>query len=158
MWNGVGGKIEANETPRKSIIREIGEETGIILDSVEFKGLVTWSLNRTKVGGMYVYLVELPEDYIYETPIKTDEGILDWKAMNWILDPENRGVAVNIPRSIEQIINESECNEYRCIYEDGQLIQFETRKINEDIEYIRDGKIIEEQIFSMYFEEGHGIR
>ncbi len=158
MWNGVGGKIEACETPRESILREIEEETGIILESIEFKGLVTWSIDRIRVGGMYTYLAELPENYCYKTPIKTDEGILDWKDINWILDPENRGVASNIPRSIEMIINKPECNEYRCIYENDQLIKFETREINESIEYISDNKILEKEIFSMYYEEGHGIK
>ena len=40
MWNGVGGKIEDNETPYEGIIRETFEETGIELSSVMYKGLL----------------------------------------------------------------------------------------------------------------------
>ena len=40
MWNGVGGKIEENETPYEGIIRETFEETGIELSSVTYKGTV----------------------------------------------------------------------------------------------------------------------
>ena len=39
MWNGVGGKIEDNETPYEGIIRETLEETGIDLPSVTYKGM-----------------------------------------------------------------------------------------------------------------------
>ena len=40
MWNGVGGKIEENETPYKGIIRETLEETGIELPSVTYKEML----------------------------------------------------------------------------------------------------------------------
>lgn len=157
MWNGVGGKLEPGETPRESIIREIAEETGISVSSIAFKGLVTWSVDRHRVGGMYTYFAELPEDYPFETPVKTEEGILDWKELNWILDPANRGVAYNIPKCIERIVAEdSSCAEYRCFYEAGQLVKFEIIELAADIEDITDSKIIEERIFKRYYEEGHG--
>jgi 8-oxo-dGTP diphosphatase len=157
MWNGVGGKLEANETPRESIIREIKEETGIAVEHIHFKGLVTWSVDRKRVGGMYTYLVELPLNYQYECPLKSDEGILDWKEIRWILHSENRGVAYYIPRSLEKILSESICFEHRCFYEDGQLVKYEFKEINEGIENITDQKTLE-RIFCKYFEEGHGIR
>jgi 8-oxo-dGTP diphosphatase len=158
MWNGVGGKIEPNETPRESIMREVAEETGIILETIEFKGLVTWLVDGIRVGGMYTYLAQLPDNYAYETPVKTDEGILDWKDLNWILNPENRGVAYYIPKCIEKIIHESNCHDYRCVYENGQLIQFETDEVHAGIEYITDHRSLEEQILGRYFEEARGIR
>ncbi len=158
MWNGVGGKLERNESPRESIIREIKEETGIVLDTVHFKGLITWSVDGNSVGGMYTYMAELPLDYRYETPIKTDEGILDWKDIQWILNPENRGVAYNIPRSIEMILFDGKCYEHRCFYMDGKLMNHESRVIDKGMENISDERVIEELIFSKYFEKGHGIR
>src|SRR5690554_5924792 len=114
VWNGVGGKIEPNETAKHSALREIKEETGIVLDFIQFKGIVTWYVDGKGVGGMYVYFAELPSDFCYETPIKTVEGILDWKNIEWILHPENKGLATNIPKSIEKIISDSNCFEYRC--------------------------------------------
>ncbi|WP_174616038.1 NUDIX hydrolase [Virgibacillus ihumii] len=46
MWNGVGGKIEENESPAACIIREIKEETAIVTDDVEFKGNVCWVVKK----------------------------------------------------------------------------------------------------------------
>lgn len=53
-WNGVGGKIEQGETPSQACLREVKEETGILLTSVTFRGIVYWN----NEGGMYVYLAE----------------------------------------------------------------------------------------------------
>jgi len=54
-WNALGGKIEPNENPRSSALREFKEESGIILDDIHFKGIVTWIVDGKWVGGMYVY-------------------------------------------------------------------------------------------------------
>jgi 8-oxo-dGTP diphosphatase len=143
VWNGVGGKLESNETARESVLREVIEETGIVLDSIEFKGIVTWIVDGNWVGGMYTYFAELPPDSHYVTPKKTEEEILDWKEIQWILHPENRGVANNIPKSIEKIVNDPNCFELRCFYEDSQLIRDEFIEIGKD-EIMNDSKIQKE--------------
>ena len=51
MWNGVGGKIEDNETPYEGIIRETLEETGIDLPSVTYKGMSFLKV-RTSLRGV----------------------------------------------------------------------------------------------------------
>src|SRR5699024_1956240 len=94
MWNGVGGKIEQGESPRQCILREIAEETNLQLNEVTYKGKVTWeNIDGNSLGGMYTYVAEILENYVYKTPIKTEEGILDWKNLDWILHPKNVGVA-----------------------------------------------------------------
>src|SRR5690606_3914655 len=113
---------------------------------IQFKGIVTWIVDGKGVGGMYVYLVELPSDYYYETPVRTAEGILDWKKIEWILHTENKGVVNNIPRSIQRIITSVKCFEHRCYYKDGQLINDEFIDINEEIEFVADLMVIEEKI------------
>src|SRR4051794_3713044 len=75
MWNGVGGKIEKNESAYESIIRETFEETGIRLDHAVYAGNVTWKSNRD-TSGMYVFTADLREEYDFFTPLKTEEGIL----------------------------------------------------------------------------------
>jgi len=137
-WNGIGGKLEAGETPRESMLREMQEETGLIPERLYFKGLVTWVVDAEKVGGMYVYAAELSEETSYPTPIGTEEGILDWKELAWILHPENRGVAYNIPKSIEKILCDVRCYEHICVYQNGELLQHESVPIEPDIEWIID--------------------
>lgn len=148
-WNGIGGKIEGNETPRESALREIKEETGIVLDSIYFKGMVTWIVDGQLVGGMYAYFAELPSDFIYETPIKTPEGILDWKSLEWILHPENNGIADIIPRSIHRFIGDANCYEHRCFYENDELIHDILIEMSRDIEQMTD----KEMILDWYFHE-----
>ncbi|MEB2281356.1 NUDIX domain-containing protein [Lysinibacillus xylanilyticus] len=46
-WNGVGGKIERNETPLAGALREIKEETGIALQDITYKGKITWTDGTT---------------------------------------------------------------------------------------------------------------
>lgn len=133
-WNGVGGKLEENEAPRASMIRELEEETHIQKYTLSFKGVVTWSVNGGITGGMYLYLAEVPEDYVYNTPIATDEGILDWKPVAWIIDKANAGIAANIPGSLELILHDPICYDHRCIYEDGKLIEQIPSQIDSSIE------------------------
>lgn len=67
-WNGVGGKIEQNETPLACAIREIKEETGITVEDITYKGKITWTDGDINYGCMYAFIAELPETFTYVTP------------------------------------------------------------------------------------------
>lgn len=41
-WIGVGGHAEGNETPQECLLREVKEETGLLLTSYKFRGLITF--------------------------------------------------------------------------------------------------------------------
>ncbi|CEH30791.1 DNA mismatch repair protein MutT [Aneurinibacillus migulanus] len=123
VWNGVGGKIDANETPLECILREVREETGINLENIEYKGNVTWTDGSTYFGSMYVFIAELLESYQYNTPIKVDEGILDWKDISWILHPSNLGIA-DIQHYLPNMLNEAVNYEYKFTYKKNKLIEF----------------------------------
>lgn len=77
MWNGVGGKIENNETPYEGIIRETFEETGIELQSVMYKGNVIFKEKDEPQNseGMFVSLADLPDGVHMDTPLSTAEGM-----------------------------------------------------------------------------------
>ncbi|QHT60802.1 8-oxo-dGTP diphosphatase [Paenibacillus lycopersici] len=120
-WNGIGGKLEPGETPRASMLRELREETGMKTDALRFKGLVTWRIDGAKYGGMYAYMAEADESRAYDTPVKTEEGILDWKETAWLLDPANMGIAANVKACLASILDDPACYDHRCIYEQGKL-------------------------------------
>ncbi|QST02286.1 8-oxo-dGTP diphosphatase (plasmid) [Pontibacillus sp. ALD_SL1] len=99
LWNGVGGKIEQGETPVRSAQRELIEETGITVQENDLidAGTVRW-IGEDGEEGMHVYLVEMDSKPKHlQTIRETEEGILDWKGIDWIMEFQNQGVVENIP-------------------------------------------------------------
>lgn len=131
-WNGVGGKLEQGEDLNEAIRREVLEETGINEYEFDFKGLVTWIVNGIFSGGMYIYTKELDENYKYETPKRTEEGLLEFKNVNWVLDSNNKGLASNIPDFLPYILNEDIPYEHRCYFEGENLIKVDKLPYIED--------------------------
>ena len=73
-WIGVGGKIEDGESPEECLLREVKEETGLILTKYRYRGLVTFVSNQW--GCEYMHLFTATE---YEGEMKEcDEGNLEW--------------------------------------------------------------------------------
>ncbi|SDC90927.1 8-oxo-dGTP diphosphatase [Paenibacillus sp. UNCCL117] len=139
-WNGVGGKLDPGEAPRASVRREIEEETGIVLREadIRFKGLVTWESEAGALGGMYLYTAELDPAYPYPTPVKTDEGILDWKKTEWILHPDNTGVATNLPAFLPLLLQDDACYDHRCLFREGRLLSVQSIPVTADCEHQPD--------------------
>lgn len=108
VWNGVGGKLEKGERPELGVVREIMEETGIKLEQeqVDLAGRITWT-TPTVTSGMYVFLARVNEDFVYGTPKATEEGILDWKPVDWILDPLNKGISHKIQHFLPSMLEGS---------------------------------------------------
>jgi len=124
-WNGVGGKIEENEQIFNSVIREIKEETTLDVkhSMVKYCGTVTWDEFDANGTGLYLFICNLPDDMDVHTPKVTDEGILDWKTLDWINDKQNTGIADNIPYFLNHAIKSHEPHEYYCKFEKNQLIE-----------------------------------
>ena len=104
-WNGLGGKLEAGEAPLACVQREILEEADIDLRMAErlhYAGIVTWNVGSdllSPTGGMYAFIADLPLDWpIWEGERETEEGLLCWKPVEWLYDPNNRAIVSNIPR------------------------------------------------------------
>ncbi len=117
LWNGVGGGIEQGETPRQGILREVREETGLVLTDVECKGIITWTIDGGPVGGMYLYVADLSPYFLpgaeLRTPVRMDEGVLEWKEVSWALASDNPGVGDWIPRYLPAALFENRLFNHR---------------------------------------------
>lgn len=73
-WIGVGGKFEENETPAECVVREVLEETGLTLNSYEFRGVVTFISDKWETEYMFLFTSENFSGDIREC----NEGELRW--------------------------------------------------------------------------------
>ncbi|AUS08872.1 DNA mismatch repair protein MutT [Laceyella sacchari] len=130
-WNGLGGKIEPGETPLESALREVKEEAGLHLEKMDCRGRLIWILEDGKRGGMHLYWAELPADRTCPTPAKTDEGILDWKPITWILHPENKGMSVNVVKCLPFLLADEKQHLFQLHWRGEELIAFDHAELSD---------------------------
>ncbi len=61
-WIGVGGKFEPGETPDECMLREVREETGIVLTDYHFCGVIHFISDTWEDEDMYLYRAEIEAD------------------------------------------------------------------------------------------------
>ena len=74
-WIGIGGKLEAGESPFDCIRREVLEETGLTLDKVNYRCIITFVSNE--FGTEYMHLFT-STDFHGQMNEACDEGVLEW--------------------------------------------------------------------------------
>ncbi len=82
--NGLGGKVDAGEDVVSSLRREVAEEAGLELTSIELRGTITWTdfgPNREQWLG-FVFLSDQWEGEPRGSGI---EGTLEWVALDRLL-------------------------------------------------------------------------
>lgn len=73
-WIGVGGHVENGETPEECLLREVKEETGIVLTAYRLRGLVTFLSDACEPELMCVFTADAFDGEL----IECDEGELAW--------------------------------------------------------------------------------
>ena len=73
-WIGVGGHVENGETPEECLLREVKEETGLMLTSYRLHGLVTFLSDVCEPELMCVFTADAFDGEM----IECDEGELAW--------------------------------------------------------------------------------
>lgn len=73
-WIGIGGKFEKGESPEECIIREVKEETGLLLKSYKLRAVVTYTFTEFEDEYMYIFTSNNFKGNLTEC----DEGELKW--------------------------------------------------------------------------------
>lgn len=79
-WIGVGGHMEAGESPEDCVYREVLEETGLKMNSYQFRALVTFVSDVYETEYMCLFT---SKDFEGEMTA-CDEGELEWVKKNEI--------------------------------------------------------------------------
>ena len=81
-WIGVGGKFLDGESPEECMLREVEEETGLIADEFQARGILTFSSKGWEQEYIHVFTISR----FHGTLRKCTEGELHWIEKEKILD------------------------------------------------------------------------
>jgi 8-oxo-dGTP diphosphatase len=73
-WNGLGGKFEAGESPEECIVREVREESGLVIQNPGLHGLLVFTQFKGKDWYVFVFTATEFEGELIDSP----EGKLEW--------------------------------------------------------------------------------
>lgn len=118
-WLGVGGKIESGESPEDCVRREVSEETGLKLNSVSFRGIVTFVSDIWENEFMFLYTSDEFEGMLNGS---CDEGELKWVDRDKVLElPAWEGDRY----FLEPLLAGNTDIHVKLIYEGSKLIDYE---------------------------------
>lgn len=104
-WNGIGGKIEENETALEAAKRECMEETNIVLENPKL--LVTYVYPESNIMNSNTNL-NVIYDFVQEVAVKDNyEGHYEWKDIDFVMDAYSQEIAglSNLNQFVKEIFN-----------------------------------------------------
>jgi 8-oxo-dGTP pyrophosphatase MutT (NUDIX family) len=103
MWGAPGGKVEPNEHPDDAAVRELYEETGVIVDRLDLADLGHHDDNGRTV---YVFQVRDPIDH-ERAQRQTGEGALRWAPLADLFTPSTCPFAMPLRRALPELYQRS---------------------------------------------------
>ena len=82
-WIGVGGKCEADESPDECMLREVKEETGLVVTDWCYRGLVTFISDTWPNAYMHLFSAN---GWDGELDMDCNEGDLAWVDKSALMD------------------------------------------------------------------------
>lgn len=117
-WNGLGGKLEAGESPEECARREIQEESGLNVDRLTLKGVLTFP-EFSKGEDWYAFIFEACG--VSGEMIDSPEGVLEWVPDGQILELNLwEGDRIFIPW-----LSQEKFFSGKFIYRDGELRDYQ---------------------------------
>ena len=83
-WIGIGGKFEEGESPEECAKREILEETGLTVEDLKYRGIVTFDCPPYETDYMHLFTATQFSGKL----IECDEGNLEWIKKNDLKNTE----------------------------------------------------------------------
>ena len=84
-YNGLGGKLEADEDVAAGMAREIHEEAGLTVTAMELRGTISWP-GFGKNGEDWLGFVFLITAFEGEAPTRNAEGDLEWVPLDRLME------------------------------------------------------------------------
>ena len=117
-FNGLGGKFDKAETPEECVIREVREESGFVVKSMQLKGFITFpNFDGDNDWFVFIYVVD---DFSGELKA-SDEGKLHWIDDNEVIEQNIwPGDKVFLPWLEQDKIFSAKFN-----YKNGEFVDYE---------------------------------
>ena len=80
-WNGLGGKLEADEDVVACIIRELREEAQIVPTALRLRGTISWP-GFGSDGSDHFGFIFVVDSFTGEPPDHNEEGVLVWQPIS----------------------------------------------------------------------------
>lgn len=126
-WIGVGGKMEKGESPLDCIQREILEETGLIAEDLELRGIIDFYYDTKPSEKIYTYTCHNFTGTLHDCK----EGTLQWISQKEIL---NRSLWEGDRIFLKKLLDENSKFFYLILrYDDtGNLLKVEEREMEHE--------------------------